>query len=95
MRWQYQPIRIRKKRPTKFSRRKRPSWPPDPMTRRTISKPPSGEIYNACKNVLGLTQCGNDAKTFMRDTLAPLIKPGMAVYEELKRDIFGTTDANA
>ena len=25
----------------------------------------------------------------MRDTLAPLIKPGMVVYDELKRDIFG------
>ena len=25
----------------------------------------------------------------MRYTLAPLMKPGMVVYEELKRDIFG------
>ena len=49
----------------------------------------SGEIYNACKSILGLTQVGNDAKTFMRGTLAPLIKPGMDVYDELKRDIFG------
>ncbi len=24
----------------------------------------------------------------MRDTLAPLIEPGMAVYDDLKRDIF-------
>ena len=64
----------------------RPNDPPDNL------KPPSGEIYNACKNVLSLTQCGNDAKIFMRDTLAPLIKPGTAVYEELKRDIFGTID---
>ena len=52
-------------------------------------KPASGQIYLACKNTLGLTQCGNDAKTFMRDTLAPLAKPGMKVYDELKRDIFG------
>ena len=52
-------------------------------------KPASGEIYNACKSILGLTQCGNDAKTFMRDTLAPLIEPGMKVYDELKCDIFG------
>ena len=56
--------------------------PPDDL------KPASGEIYNACKNILHLTQCGNNAKTFMRDTLAPLIKPGMVVYDELKRDIF-------
>ena len=26
----------------------------------------------------------------MRDTLAPLIKPGMVVYDELRHDIFGT-----
>ena len=25
----------------------------------------------------------------MRATLAPLIKPGMSVYEELRHDIFG------
>lgn len=49
----------------------------------------SGETYNACKSILGLTQCGNNTKTFMRDTLAPLIKPGREVYDELKHDIFG------
>ena len=35
---------------------------------------------------------GNDAKTFMQDTMAPLInliKPGTKAYDELKRDIFG------
>ena len=52
-------------------------------------KPASGEIYNSCKNILGLTNPGNNTKTFMRDTLAPLVKPGMKVYDELKRDIFG------
>ncbi len=52
-------------------------------------KPASGDIYNACKSVLELANPGNNAKTFMRDTLAPLIQPGMAVYDELKRDIFG------
>ena len=51
-------------------------------------KPASGCIYNASKRILCLTQVGNNAKTFMRDTLAPLIKPDMRVYEELKRDIF-------
>ena len=53
-------------------------------------KPSSGEIYNTCKALLGLTNPGNNAKTFMRDTLAPLIKPGMVVYDELRHDIFGT-----
>ena len=51
-------------------------------------KPASGEIYLACKNTLDLANPGNDAKTFMRDTLAPLIKPGMQVYEALRRDVF-------
>ena len=49
----------------------------------------SGQIYVACKEILGITQVGNDTKTFMRDTLAPIIKPGMGVYEALKNDIFG------
>ena len=52
-------------------------------------KPASGLIYNACKSKLGLTQCGNDAKEFARQTLAPIVKPGMVVYEQLKQDIFG------
>ena len=51
-------------------------------------KPGSGQVYNACKSILNLTNPGNDTKAFMRVTLAPLIKPGMEVYEELKRDIF-------
>ena len=53
-------------------------------------KPASGQIYNACKSALHLSNPGNDAKTFMRDTLAPLIKPGMTVYDDLKRDVFGS-----
>ena len=52
-------------------------------------KPGIQEIYVACKRILGLTQHGNDAKEFARETLAPLIKPGMAVYEELKCTILG------
>ncbi|MDE0146015.1 MAG: AAA family ATPase [Nitrospira sp.] len=52
-------------------------------------KPASGEIYVACKKILDLTQCGNTTEEFMQETLAPLIKPGMAVYDELKIDIFG------
>ena len=49
----------------------------------------SGQIYVACKEKLDLTQPGDDAREFMRETLAPLITPGMAMYDELKRDIFG------
>ena len=53
-------------------------------------KPSSGQIYLACKQILDLVQPGEDAKAFMRDTLATLIKPGMKVYDELKADIFGS-----
>lgn len=53
-------------------------------------KPASGQIYNACKDILALTQYGTDTKEFMRDTLAPLINQGMSIYDELKRDIFGS-----
>lgn len=58
-------------------------------------KPASGEIYNTCKAILSLTQSGNNAKTFMRDTLAPLIKPGTPVYEELKLAVFGNHSENS
>lgn len=47
-----------------------------------------GELYNYCKSELGLTGCGNSADAFARDTLAPLVRPGMAVYEELRSAIF-------
>ena len=49
----------------------------------------AGVIYNVCKKVLNLTGHGNDARVFMRDTLAPLLEPGMATYEQLKSDVFG------
>jgi len=52
-------------------------------------KPASGEVYVACKKILGLTQCGNTTEEFMQETLARLIKPCMGVYDELRRDIFG------
>ena len=61
-----------------------------PKDRPDDLKPASGLIYLACKRILGLVQPGDDAKTFMRDTLAPLIKPGMVVYEELRHDVFGS-----
>ena len=52
-------------------------------------KPLARKLRVACKRLLGLTQCGNTTMAFMRDTLAPLIKPRMSVYEELRHDIFG------
>lgn len=50
----------------------------------------SGEIYVACKRVLGLTQCGNNTNSFMRTTLAPLVTANTMVYRELRNDLFGT-----
>ena len=50
----------------------------------------SHKLYDACRNILKLTQHGNDTKAFMRDTLVPLIKQEMVVYEEMRRDIFGS-----
>lgn len=60
----------------------RPDRPSDNL------KPVRGNIYLACKEILSLSQRRNTADAFMRYTLAPLIKPGMNVYDELKRDIF-------
>jgi AAA domain, putative AbiEii toxin, Type IV TA system len=57
--------------------------PPDDL------KSAAGSIYTATKRILGLTQVGNDQMAFARSTLAPLIKPGMSVYTELKSEIFG------
>ena len=48
----------------------------------------SCDIYQEGKLTLRVTGCGNNADTFMRDTLAKLIKPDMAVYQELEKDIF-------
>lgn len=48
-----------------------------------------GEIYTVLKKRLNLTQCGNSADTFIRDTLAPLITPDMDIYKELDDAIFG------
>lgn len=46
------------------------------------------EIYIKAKKILGLTGVGDDQMAFARNTLAPLIKPGMKVYQELKNAIF-------
>lgn len=51
--------------------------PPDDI------KAATGRLYNKCKQVLGLTQCGNDAEAFARITLAPLLVPSMRVHQEL------------
>ena len=56
-------------------------------------KPIAGELYVALKRILNLTQCGNNANTFMRDTLAPLITPKTDTYKELKKIIIDGANA--
>jgi predicted ATPase len=51
-----------------------------------------GEIYNSLKRILGLTQCGNTADAFLRDTIAPLITPDTEIYKQLEQEIFGNGD---
>ncbi|MBA4075726.1 MAG: hypothetical protein C0508_11855 [Cyanobacteria bacterium PR.023] len=45
-------------------------------------------FYVEIKRILTLTSIGNDANSFARNMLAPLLKPGLATYEQLKKDIF-------
>jgi hypothetical protein len=55
--------------------------PPDDL------KSAAGETYTKLKQLLGLERPGNNADAFMRDTLAPLIVPGMLSYSDLKAAI--------
>lgn len=52
----------------------------------------SGPIYLRLKDILLLTQCGNNSIKFLRDTMAPLITEDTAVYRELEEEIFGFKD---
>ncbi len=44
----------------------------------------SGQVYKFCISTLSLTQRGNTAESFARDTLAPLITPDTVAYKELE-----------
>lgn len=50
-------------------------------------KSASGEIYVGLKKLLSLQRCGNSTDTFLRDTLAPLVKVDMPTYAALKQAI--------
>lgn len=58
-------------------------------------KPASGEIYVACKNILKLEYPGDNTKSFMRNSLAPLVRPTTNIYKELKTDIFGIIEGTS
>jgi hypothetical protein len=51
-------------------------------------KPAVGEIYTGLRRLLSLTSAGSDAMAFCRDTLAPLLQPGMVAYDQLRQDVF-------
>ena len=50
----------------------------------------SGQLFVECRKILQLNQRGNNEASFSRDTLSTLIKPGMAVYDQLEQDIFSS-----
>ena len=47
-------------------------------------KSASGTFFTELKKQFGLTRVGNNADSFMRDTLAPVIKPEMNVFKEIE-----------
>jgi hypothetical protein len=52
-------------------------------------KKAAGDIFNSTRHILNLVGRGNDPRAFARATLAPLVKPGIALYSELRQAIFG------
>lgn len=52
-------------------------------------KSASNDICTEGKKLLGVTACGNNGEAIMRDTLAKLITPDMAIYQTLESEIFG------
>ena len=53
-------------------------------------KPAVQAVHSAARTILKLTQSGETTHAFLRDVLAPLVKPGTQEYETLKEDIFGS-----
>jgi hypothetical protein len=52
-------------------------------------KKAAGQFYTDVRKELTLSGSGSSWNAFARTTLAPLVRPGMGVYEQLKDDIFG------
>ncbi|MGD1055869.1 MAG: ATP-binding protein, partial [Solirubrobacteraceae bacterium] len=51
-------------------------------------KSAAGDIFNGVRKILETPQLGNTTEAFLSDTMAPLLVPGMTVYEDLKKDLF-------
>ncbi len=52
-------------------------------------KKASSEFVAAARRLLGPVAGGNTPSVFLRDTVAPCLRPGMATFEELREDVFG------
>lgn len=52
-------------------------------------KSAAGLFFTETKKSLGLTKCGNDTVSFLRDTVAPLITQETNTYKLLRKDVFG------
>lgn len=52
-------------------------------------KSAAGEFFVEVRKALSIQNAGNTVDAFMADVLAPLVKPGLSVFAELKADIFG------
>ena len=52
-------------------------------------KPIGQDMHNAAQRIIDSVPLGNKKESFMIDILAPLIQPGMKVYAELHKNIFG------
>ena len=66
------------------------------MELRENAKDIKGAINPIRKKIIdcGVRGVGETYQGFLRDTLAPLIKPGMTTYDELKEIIFGSDAAD-
>lgn len=54
-------------------------------------KSAAGEFVVAARRLLSQPAGGNDRHSYLRDTVAPCLRPGMVAYEELREDVFGGT----
>lgn len=52
-------------------------------------KSAANDICTKIKKLFGLTGCGNNGETIMRDTISKLLTEEMQVYKELEKEIFG------
>lgn len=51
-------------------------------------KSASNDICTKIKKLFGLTKCGNNGETIMRDTISKLLTQDMQIYKELEKEIF-------